>query len=72
MSQTWIIETEQLTKRYGKFEAVRNLNLKVGAGRSTGFLGRNGAGKSSTIKMLMGFSHPSSVCSCLPDYPHTQ
>jgi len=55
-----VIETEDLTKRYGKFQAVSQLNLRVGAGRITGFLGRNGAGKSSTIKMLLGIIRPSS------------
>ena len=39
---------------------MHNLNLRVGAGRITGFLGRNGAGKSSTIKMLLGISRSSS------------
>src|SRR5262245_66060638 len=34
-----VIETHDLTKRYGKFEAVSQLNLRVGAGRITGFLG---------------------------------
>jgi ABC-type uncharacterized transport system ATPase subunit/ABC-type transport system involved in multi-copper enzyme maturation permease subunit len=60
MSDEWVIETNNLTKRYGKFEAVSRLNLRVGAQRITGFLGRNGAGKSSTIKMLLGISRPSS------------
>jgi ABC-2 type transport system ATP-binding protein len=55
-----VIETHDLTKRYGRFVAVSNLNLRVGSGRITGFLGRNGAGKSSTIKMLLGISRPSS------------
>src|SRR5947207_11030561 len=60
MEQSWVIETTSLTKRYGDVEAVRQLDLRVGAGRITGFLGRNGAGKSSTIKMLLGMSHPTS------------
>ena len=60
MTESDVIETRNLTKRYGKFEAVHNLTLRVGAGRITGFLGRNGAGKSSTIRMLLGISRPSS------------
>jgi len=60
MSDGLVIEAHALTKRYGKFPAVDNLNLRVGAGRITGFLGRNGPGKSSTIKMLLGISRPSS------------
>jgi ABC-2 type transport system ATP-binding protein len=57
---SWVIETTDLTKRYGDVEAVRQLNLRVAANRITGFLGRNGAGKSSTIKMLLGMSHATS------------
>ena len=60
MDDGWVIETEALTKRYGAVEAVRHLDLRVSGGRITGFLGRNGAGKSTTIKMLLGMSHPTS------------
>src|SRR5215467_9182261 len=60
MDDAWVIETESLTKRYGALDAVRELDLRVSAGRITGFLGRNGAGKSTTIKMLLGMSHPTS------------
>lgn len=45
-----VIETEELTKRFGSLEAVRELNLRVAKGQITGFLGLNGAGKSTTIK----------------------
>jgi ABC-type multidrug transport system ATPase subunit len=62
MTESYVIETHDLTKRYRGFEAVSNLNLRVGAGRITGFLGRNGAGKSSTIKMLLGISRASGRC----------
>jgi ABC-2 type transport system ATP-binding protein len=48
------------TKTYGSVEAVRGLNLSVAPGRITGFLGRNGAGKSTTIKMLLGMIRPTS------------
>ena len=60
MADTCVIDTDNLSKRYGDLEAVRQLSLKVGANRITGFLGRNGAGKSSTIKMLLGICRPSS------------
>lgn len=50
----------QLTKTFGSFTAVRNLNLTVGEGQVYGFLGPNGAGKTTTIKMLMGLLVPSS------------
>ncbi|NUQ27149.1 MAG: ABC transporter ATP-binding protein [Acidobacteriaceae bacterium] len=55
-----VIQTCELTKNYGSFRAVDHLNLSVRAERITGFLGRNGAGKSSTIKMLLGMIQPSS------------
>ena len=53
-----VIRTNELSKCYGSFEAVHNLNLCVGSNRITGFLGRNGAGKSTTIKMLLGMLKP--------------
>lgn len=55
-----VIETSELKKTYGKNEAVRGLNLSVLAGSVCAFLGQNGAGKSSTIKMLLGMTHPTS------------
>lgn len=60
MSLERIIQTEELTKHYGAFKAVQQLNCRVRSGRITGFLGRNGAGKSSTIKMLLGMIKPTS------------
>jgi ABC-2 type transport system ATP-binding protein len=53
-----VIETVELKKNYGKIEAVRGLNLSVQSGSVCAFLGQNGAGKSSTIKMLLGMVHP--------------
>jgi ABC-2 type transport system ATP-binding protein len=55
-----VIETAELKKNYGKHEAVRGLNLSVQTGSVCAFLGQNGAGKSSTIKMLLGMIHPTS------------
>jgi len=49
-----IIETNNLTKRFGAFTAVNNLNLKINVGEIYGLLGPNGAGKTTTIKMLCG------------------
>jgi ABC-2 type transport system ATP-binding protein len=48
------IEVENLTKRFGKFTAVDRLNFTVKRGEIFGFLGANGAGKSTTIRMLCG------------------
>ncbi len=55
-----VITTTGLTKNYGSFCAVDNLNLHVPQGSICGFLGQNGAGKSTTIKMLLGMARPSS------------
>src|SRR6202161_3593664 len=54
------IETTSLTRRFGDFTAVDNVNLRVDAGQFFGFLGPNGAGKSTTIKMLTGLLAPTS------------
>ncbi len=54
------IDTTLLTRRFGDFTAVENLNLTVEAGQFFGFLGPNGAGKSTTIKMLTGLLAPTS------------
>jgi ABC-2 type transport system ATP-binding protein len=53
---SWAVEAERLVKRYrgraGTVDAVRGVDLRVGAGEVFGFLGPNGAGKSTTIRML--------------------
>lgn len=54
-----IVETRDLTKHYGRTFAVRELNIQVAAGEIYGFLGLNGAGKSTTIRMLLGMTRPS-------------
>lgn len=55
-----MIETRQITKRYGDFTAVDRISFKVEPGQVLGFLGPNGAGKSTTMKMLAGFLAPTS------------
>ncbi len=60
MDSSPVIETQDLTKRYGSRTAVDRLNLKVGAKQVHGFLGPNGAGKTTTIKMLVGLLRPNS------------
>lgn len=54
------VETTSLTRRFGEFCAVRDVNLTVAPGQFFGFLGPNGAGKSTTIKMLTGLLAPTS------------
>lgn len=54
-----LIETHNLTKRYGKSLSVNTLNMKVPPGAVYGFLGPNGAGKSTTLKMVLGLVKPS-------------
>ncbi len=55
-----VIQTRQLSRRFGRKEAVRNLTIEVPAGSIYAFLGPNGAGKTTTIKMLMNILEPSS------------
>lgn len=55
---TDVIRTERLTKFYGTKCVVNRLNLRIERGQVYGFLGRNGAGKSTTIKMLTGMVQP--------------
>jgi ABC-2 type transport system ATP-binding protein len=47
-----LIETENLTRKFGEFTAVDNVTLKVNKGEVFGFLGPNGAGKTTTVRML--------------------
>ena len=56
----YAVETMALTKEYKKKAAVNHLELKVREGAIYGFIGRNGAGKSTTLKMLCGLAKPTS------------
>jgi ABC-2 type transport system ATP-binding protein len=55
-----VIETDQLTRRFGARTAVTALTFTVPRGKVVGFLGPNGAGKSTTLKMLAGYLPPTS------------
>jgi len=54
------IEVNNLTKKFGNFSAVSNINFDVARGKIFGFLGPNGSGKSTTIRMLCGVLTPTS------------
>jgi len=56
--EQFVIETRGLTKKFNKFAAVKDLNLRVPKGALYGFLGPNGAGKSTTIRLLLGLIKP--------------
>jgi ABC-2 type transport system ATP-binding protein len=53
-----VIETDRLTKRFGSFTAVDRLSFELKAGEIFGFLGANGAGKTTAMRMLCGLSTP--------------
>ena len=53
-----MIEVKNVSKKYGDFYAVRNVNFNVQDGEIVGFLGRNGAGKTTTMNMITGFIEP--------------
>ncbi len=56
--QDWAIEAEGLTQRFGDFTAVDNVSFKIAKGEIFGFLGSNGCGKTTTMKMLTGLLPP--------------
>src|SRR5260370_1858546 len=55
-----VVETTELTKKYGRFVALDKLNMSVERGQILGFVGPNGAGKTTTIKILVGLARPTS------------
>jgi len=60
MNPQKIIEVENLTKKFGDFTAVKSISFHVNKGEIFGFLGANGAGKTTAMKMLIGISNPTS------------
>lgn len=60
MSDQPVVETRNLTKRYGEFVALESLSISLERGQILGFIGPNGAGKTTTIKILVGLAKPTS------------
>ena len=60
MDNDYVISVENLTKRFGSFVAVDNISFNVKKGEIFGFLGANGAGKTTAMRMLCGLSRPTS------------
>jgi len=59
MTASAIVQTQNLSKKYGSFNSVNRVDLHVQEGEIYGFLGPNGAGKTTTLKMLLGLVKPS-------------
>ncbi len=67
MAET-VIQTNKLTKRFGDFIATNEITFEVAAGEIFGFLGANGAGKTTAMRMLCGLSVPSSGTATIAGY----
>ncbi len=63
-----MIETENLTRKFGELTAVDNLTFKVNEGEIFGFLGPNGAGKTTTVRMLCCLISKTSGTARIGDY----
>ncbi|MCO6461756.1 MAG: ABC transporter ATP-binding protein [Saprospiraceae bacterium] len=68
MNEDVVIKTDKLTKRFGNFIATNEISFEVYAGEIFGFLGANGAGKTTAIKMLCGLLAPSSGQATIAGY----
>ncbi len=55
----YVLETNNLEKRYGKFKAISNLNIHIEKGSIYGLIGKNGAGKTTLIRIICGLQRPS-------------
>lgn len=67
MNET-VIRANGLTKKFGNFTAVDRISFEVGKGEIFGFLGANGAGKTTAMRMLCGLSHPTSGSGSVAGY----
>ena len=67
-----MIEVENLSKRFGKTQAVAGLSFRVEPGTITGFLGPNGAGKSTTLRSVLGLVHPDAGSASVLGVPYRE
>ena len=67
-----MIEVVDLSKRFGKTQAVAGLSFRVEPGTITGFLGPNGAGKSTTLRSILGLVHPDAGSATVLGVPYRQ
>jgi ABC-2 type transport system ATP-binding protein len=65
-----LIRLDHLTKRYGPVTAIDDLTVALQPGRITGFLGTNGAGKSTTLRMLVGLTRPTAGSATIDGRPY--
>ena len=56
----YILTTENLTKTYGQKDAAKDINIHIKEGSIYGLIGRNGAGKTTVMRMISGLSKPTS------------
>src|SRR5919202_280807 len=68
----YVVETEHLTKQYGAFTALHDLNLGIERGAIHGFIGPNGAGKTTTMRILATLLEPSGGEAWVSGYPVTE
>ena len=67
-----MIEVADLSKRFGKTQAVAGLSFRVEPGTITGFLGPNGAGKSTTLRSILGLVHPDAGSTTVLGVPYRE
>src|SRR6187431_2955749 len=67
-----VVRTAHLTKRYGTFVALDDLNLSIERGAIFGFIGPNGAGKTTTMRILATLLEPSAGQAWVSGYPVTE
>ena len=68
MNENIVISVKDLTKKFGSFTAVDHITLQVRRGEIFGFLGANGAGKTTAMRMLCGLSYPTSGSGTVAGY----